>query len=188
MSFVKLIPLGLIAALSACVIAPFSSELAPQPVEAQVTVVQEARLAFIGITGKLPEEGNDLSPAVFDPLIDLVPVRLDLTIHSPLELSVVGEDGLYGPLPECGFGPVDVKEVSVPTGSNHMLMSVRMGTPVDHPANLLSCDYDASEITDESPGMVVRLRGCFLPQSVSIPTAVQWVLNPLPASACGLGD
>jgi hypothetical protein len=43
-------------------------------------------------------------------------------------------------------------------------------------------------MTDDNPGTVYRLRGCFLPQSVSIPTAVQWVLNPLPASACGLGD
>ncbi|MBI1399058.1 hypothetical protein [Hyphomonas sp.] len=188
MSFVKLIPVGLLAALGACVIAPFSTDIVPDPVEAQVTVVQEARLAFVGITGTLPEAGNDLPPALFDPLMDLVPVRLDLTLRPPLAPSVVGEDGLYGPLPECGFGPVEVAEVSVPTGSNHMLMSVRMGTPADHPANLLSCDYDPAEMTDESLGHVIRLRGCFLPQSVSIPTAVQWVLNPLPASACGLGD
>lgn len=188
MSFVKLIPAGLLAALGACVIDTSGAARAPQPVAAEVTVVQEARLAFIGITGTLPEVGNDLPPEVLDPLMDLVPVRLDLTIRPPLELSVVGADGVHGPLPECGFGPVDVSEVAVPTGSNHMLMSVRLGSPVDHPANLLSCDYDPAEMTDTSPGLVVRLRGCFLPQSVSIPTAVQWVLNPLPAAACGLGD
>ncbi|MBA3067072.1 MAG: hypothetical protein FP825_01160 [Hyphomonas sp.] len=188
MHIVKLIPASLAAALGACVIAPFSPERAPPVMAAQVTVVEEARISFIGITGELPEAGNDLPPALFDPLIDLVPVRLDLTLRPPLELSLIGEDGLYGPLPDCGFGPVDAREVAVPTGSNHMLMSVRMGSPVDHPANLLSCDYDPAELTDESPGVVVRLRGCFLPQSVSIPTAVQWVLNPLPASACGLGD
>jgi hypothetical protein len=187
MPLFKLIPVSLIAVLGACVIAPSTTELAPAP-EPVVTTVSEARLAFIAITGTLPEEGNDLPPALFDPLMDLVPVQLDLTLRPPLELSVVGEDGLHGALLECGFGPVEVGEVSVPTGSNHMLMSVRMGTPVDHPANLLSCDYDPSEMTDESVGQVVRLRGCFLPQSVSIPTAVQWVLNPLPAAACGLGD
>ncbi|MEQ9506801.1 MAG: hypothetical protein RLO80_11070 [Hyphomonas sp.] len=184
----KLVPVSLMALLGACVIAPSTTELAPPAAEPVVTTVSEARLAFIGITGTLPEAGNDLPPTLFDPLMDLVPVRLDLTLRPPLELSLVDEDGLYGPLPECGFGPVDISEVAVPTGSNHMLMSVRMGTPADHPANLLSCDYDPSEMTDESPGQVVRLRGCFLPQSVSIPTAVQWVLNPLPAAACGLGD
>lgn len=184
----KLIPVSLIALLGACVIAPTTSELAAPAGEPVITTVSEARLAFIAITGTLPEVGNDLPPALFDPLMDLVPVRLDVTLRPPLELSVVGEDDLYEPLAECGFGPVEVAEVSVPTGSNHMLMSVRMGTPVDHPANLLSCDYDPSAMTEVSPGQVVRLRGCFLPQSVSIPTAVQWVLNPLPANACGLGD
>ncbi len=69
-----------------------------------------------------------------------------------------------------------------------MLLDVRLGTPESHPSNLLSCEYDTAFLTDESVGEVWRLRGCFLPQSVSIPTAVQWVLNPLPASACGIGD
>ncbi|MBK8198700.1 MAG: hypothetical protein IPK75_10035 [Acidobacteria bacterium] len=182
-----LVAAGLAGLLAACVIAPASTELAA-PAQASPISVAEARIAYVGITGTLPEEGNDLPPAALDPLMDRVPVLLDLTIRPPLQLNAVGADGLYEPVGECGFGPVDVSEVSVPTGSNHMLMSVRLGTPVDHPANLLSCDYDPAEMTDESPGVVYRLRGCFLPQSVSIPTAVQWVLNPLPADACGLGD
>jgi hypothetical protein len=125
---------------------------------------------------------------MFDSLNDLVPVRLDLIVRPPLDVSVAAADGTYTPLADCGFGPVDAGEISVPTGSNHMLLSVRLGTPSEHAANLLSCDYDASVLTDTPPGRVVRLRGCFLPQSVSIPTAVQWVLNPLPASACDLGN
>jgi hypothetical protein len=169
MRIIKIIPAVLLAALGACVIAPSTTELVqPEPVS-----VSEVKLAFIGITGTLPEAGNDLPPALFDPLIDLVPVRLDLTIRPPLEIAVASKDGTFGRIADCGFGPVAASEVSVPTGSNHMLMSVRLGTPVDHPANLLSCDYAASEMTSESPGQVIRLRGCFLPQSVSIPTAVQ---------------
>jgi hypothetical protein len=173
--------------LGACVIAPSTTELAapPEPVLTQVT---EARLAFIGITGTLPEAGNDLPPTLLDGLNDNVPVRLDLTLQPPLEPTIQAADGSYGPIPDCAFGAMAAEEVSVPTGSNHMLLSVRMGTPEDHPANLFSCEYDPANITDETLGVSYRLRGCFLPQSVSIPTAVLWVLNPLPASVCGIGD
>ncbi len=189
MMFVRIIPASLAVLLAACVAAPQPVTVMAVPeAQPELTTVEEAHIAFIGITGTLPEEGNDLAPAALDSLMDLVPVQLDLTIRPPLELNAVGEDGLYEAINDCGFGPVNVGEVSVPTGSNHMLLSVRMGTPVDHPANLLSCDYDPSEMTEDSPGVIYRLRGCFLPQSISIPTAVEWVLNPLPASACGLGD
>lgn len=188
MRSMRLILSGLAAAgLTACVVAPVAELAEPAKVAVPVTVA-EARIAYVSIKGTLPEPGNDLPPATLDALMDRVPVLLDLTIRPPLGLSVVGEDGLHSAIEECGFGPVDAGEISVPTGSNHMLMSVRLGTPVDHPANLLSCDYDPAEMTEESAGVIYRLRGCFLPQSVSIPTAVQWVLNPLPASACGLGD
>jgi hypothetical protein len=188
MPFVRLIPASLLALVAACVIAPTTTELAAPVAAPEVTTVSEARLAFIGITGMLPDEGNDLPPAVLDPLMDLVPVRLDLTIRPPLAPTVQGADGFYTPITECGFGPLDAGVISVPTGSNHMLLDVRMGSPADHPANLFACEYDAGAMTEDTPGTVYRLRGCFLPQSVSIPTAVQWVLNPLPAAACGLGD
>ncbi|MGA1341747.1 MAG: hypothetical protein ACO33A_01680 [Hyphomonas sp.] len=173
--------------LSACVIAPSTTELAAPP-EPVLTRVTEARLAFIAITGTLPEAGNDMPPGLLDGLSDTLPVRLDLTLQPPLAPAVESADGSYGPLPDCAFGAQPAREISVPTGSNHMLLSVRMGTPEDHPANLFSCEYDPGLQTDEAPGISYRLRGCFLPQSVSIPTAVLWVLNPLPATACGIGD
>lgn len=188
MRVARLIPASLLALVAACVIAPSTTELAALPVATEVTTVSEARLAFIGITGSLPEEGNEMPPDLLDPLMDLVPVRLDLTLRPPLQPTVQGGDGFYTPISECGYGPLDAGVISVPTGSNHMLLDVRMGSSVDHPANLFACEYDPGNITDDTLGTVYRLRGCFLPQSVSIPTAVQWVLNPLPASACGLGD
>jgi len=188
MRIFNLIPVGLLAFAAACMIAPSKTELAAPKAEPITTSVSEARLSFIGITGTLPEAGNALPPALLDPMIDLVPVRLDITLRSPLAPIVRGEDGYFGLITECDFGPVGAEVISVPTGSNHMLLDVRMGSPVDHPANLFTCEYDPNNITDETLGTVYRLRGCFLPQSVSIPTAVKWVLNPLPASACGLGD
>ncbi|MDP3459101.1 MAG: hypothetical protein Q8S09_07485 [Hyphomonas sp.] len=188
MPIVRMIPASLLALVSACVIAPSTTELASPAAAPEVTTVSEARLAFIAITGTLPEEGNDLPPAVLDPLMDLVPVRLDLTIRPPLAPTVQDADGFYTPITGCSFGPMEAGVISVPTGSNHMLLDVRMGSPVDHPASLFACEYDPGNISEETLGTVYRLRGCFLPQSVSIPTAVQWVLNPLPAAACGLGD
>ncbi len=188
MPIARMIPASLLALVGACVIAPSTTELAAPAPAPEVTTVSEARLAFIAITGTLPEEGNDLPPAVLDPLMDLVPVRLDLTIRPPLAPAVQGADGFYAPIAGCDFGPMDAGVISVPTGSNHMLLDVRMGSPVDHPASLFACEYDPNNISGETLGTVYRLRGCFLPQSVSIPTAMQWVLNPLPAAACGLGD
>lgn len=185
---VKTLSLALLGALAGCVIAPSSTELAPAPVAQVETVVAEARLAFVSITGTLPEEDNLLPPVLLDGMMDNVPVQLDLTLLPPLEPSIRQPDGYFSSIGDCGFGVVEAGEVSVPTGSNHMLLDVRMGSPESHPANLLTCEYDPAYMTEESPGQVVRLRGCFLPQSVSIPTAVQWVLSPLPASACGLGD
>ncbi len=188
MPVLKMIPACLALFLGACVIAPTTTELAAPASEPEVTTVSEARLSFIGITGTLPEAGNDLPPSVLDPLMDLVPLRLDLTLRPPLEPTVQGADGYYSAITECGFGPMEAGVISVPTGSNHMLLDVRMGSPEDHPANLFACEYDPENLSDETLGLVYRLRGCFLPQSVSIPTAVQWVLNPLPAAACGLGE
>lgn len=188
MRSVKLLPLALLVAVTGCLIAPTATEHAARPARIE-TMVTDARLAFIGITGTLPEEAGDgLPPALLDSLMENTPVRLDLTVNPPLEVTVKGPDGYYQPLTECAFGPVEAGEVSVPTGSNHMLLDVRIGERETYAANLLSCEYSPSVATEDYPGTAVRLRGCYLPQAVSIPTAVQWVLSPLPAAACGIGD
>ncbi len=115
-------------------------------------------------------------------------VLLDLRIAPELEPSIVLPDGREGSLDECGFGPVEAGTVMVATGSNHMILEVRMGTPAQHAANLLSCNYDPSLIAEDGFGHITRLKGCFLAHAVSVPTAVHWRLNPLPARACGIGD
>ena len=115
-------------------------------------------------------------------------VLLDLRIAPELEPSVVLSDGRYGSLEGCEFGPVDAKTVVVGTGSNHMILEVRMGNSDLHAANLVSCNYDSALITESGTGHMTRVKGCFLAHAVSIPTAVHWRLNPLPAEACGFGD
>jgi hypothetical protein len=184
MRFLSFLALGC-AAVGACQNLPLDQ--AAPPAAETTTVVAEARLAFIGITGTLPEPGNSLPPDLLASLNDLVPVRLDLMLQPPL-LPTAEKAGADVPLEDCAFGVVAADTVSVPTGSYHMILDVRLGSPEEHPANLLSCEYDTSSITDESLGLAYRIRGCYLPQSVSIPTAELWVLNPLPPAACGLGD
>ena len=115
-------------------------------------------------------------------------VWLDLTIAPSLEPSIVMSDGTWSDNQCDGHGPVDAKSVSVSTGSNHMIMEVRVGTPELNAANLVSCDYAPQYMTDDDPGHVTRVKGCYFAHATSIPTAVWWILNPLPASACGFGD
>jgi len=115
-------------------------------------------------------------------------VLLDLRIAPELEPGILRADGSSGSLEGCEFGPVDADIVRVATGSNHMILEVRMGHPDQHAANLLSCNYDPSLISEGGFGHVTRLKGCFLAHAIAIPTAVQWRLNPLPASACSFGD
>lgn len=177
----------LLLASGACVVAPSTTELAPAPVPIE-TAVTEARLAFISIRGTLPDPAAEALPPLLDSLMENTPVLLDLTLNPPLQVTLKGADGTYEGLAECPFGPVEADEISVPTGSNHMLLDVRLGDPDAYAANLLSCEYDPAIATDAGLGTKARVRGCFLPQSVSIPTAIQWVLSPLPATACGIGD
>ncbi|HPF24618.1 MAG TPA: hypothetical protein PK417_14125 [Hyphomonas sp.] len=115
-------------------------------------------------------------------------VWLDLTIAPSLEPSIEMSDGTYSDNQCDGHGPVDAKSVSVSTGSNHMLLEVRVGTPELNAANLVSCDYAPQYMSDFDPGHVTRVKGCYFAHATSIPTAVWWILNPLPASACGFGD
>jgi hypothetical protein len=120
--------------------------------------------------------------------LDEGPVWLDLTLSPENDPSLRQADGTWAPLGTCDFGPVEAREISVPTGSVHMLLDIRMGNPDQHAANLLSCNYAPDLITDDGLGHRTRVTGCYYAHSVSIPTAVQWVLNPLPAEACGNGD
>lgn len=178
----------LLLVAGACVVAPSTTAPAPAPVPIE-TAVTEARLAFISIRGELPDLGAEaLPPPLLDSLMENTPVLLDLTLNPPLEVALEGADGTYESLTDCQFGPVKANSISVPTGSHHMLLDVHLGDPDTYAANMLSCEYDPAIATDASLGTKARVRGCFLPQSVSIPTAIQWVLNPLPATACGIGD
>ena len=115
-------------------------------------------------------------------------VWLDLTIRPPLAVSIERADGTIEDDGCDGHGPVEARSVSVPTGSNHLVLDVRPGTPDLHGANLVSCDYAPEYMTDVDPGHVTRVKGCYFAHATSIPTAVWWILNPLPASACGFGD
>jgi len=115
-------------------------------------------------------------------------VYLDLRIAPEFDPGLTLFDGTYGSMAECSFGEVTASGVSVMTGSNHLIMDIRMGTPEQHAANILSCEYSAAQISEAAFGHTTRLKGCFMAHAVSIPTAVQWVFNPLPASACGFGD
>ncbi len=159
----------------------------PRP-DAAAPEAAEAK-SVIEITATLADDPDDgLPPKSLDTLSDAAPVKLDLTVLPPLMPAVQVGDGTWADIGPCSFGPLDAAAVSVPTGSHHMLLEVRLGTPESHAANLLSCEYRPDAIDDETLGGAIRVRGCFLAQPVSIPTAVHWVLNPLPAEACGIGD
>ena len=150
---------------------------------------QSAEPGFVTLSANLPHAPSEgLPPDVLDPIEDGKPLLLDLMINTPLTPSLRQPDGSYATAESCDYGVVDASAVSVPTGSNHMLIHAEVGSPVSHPANLLACEYDASQIMELTPGVRWRLKGCFLPHAVSIPTATLWQLNPLPASACGIGD
>ena len=139
------------------------------------------------VVANLPGETEFEAPEALQDMKEGV-VWLDLTIAPELEPSIVMDDGTYSDNQCDGFGPVEAGSVAVSTGSNHMLMDVRVGTPEQNPANLVSCDYAPQYAGELAPGRVTRVKGCYFAHAVSIPTAVQWILNPMPAGACGFGD
>ncbi len=172
----------------ACVYAPEGAS-PPQPAALAVPAPPPPAARFVAVTATLPDAASEgLPPAVLDPIEEGEPLLLDLTLMPPLTPSSRQADGTYSLLEACDFGVVEAEAVSLPTGSFHMLVNAELGTPATNPASLFSCEYDASLMTEDSPGAKWRLRGCFLPQSVSIPTATLWALSPLPASACGIGN
>lgn len=139
------------------------------------------------ITATLPGDVEYEAPEALQQMEEGV-VWLDLTIAPSLEPSIINTNGEFSDNQCEGHGPMDAKSVSVSTGSNHMLLEVRMGTPEQHAANIVSCDYAPQYMTDEDFGHVTRVKGCFYAHATSIPTAVWWILNPLPGEACRYGD
>ena len=171
-----------------CMYAPEAAPPAPAPVAALSAPAAPAA-RYISLEATLPHAPSEgLPPEVLDPIAEGTPLKLDLTLLPPLTPSIRQADGTYTLSESCDFGVVEAGAVSLPTGSYHMLINAELGSPSANPASLLSCEYDASRMTEDSPGARWRLRGCFLPQAVSIPTAMLWSLSPLPASACGIGD
>lgn len=139
------------------------------------------------VEGDLPGEAEFEALRSLEDLKDRDVVLLDLTMLPLAWPSVMNDEGIYSTPQTCDFGMMeDVDRISVPTGSNHLLMDVRLGDPETHAANGLSCEYSPFFEKDASQWARMRLTGCYLVRSVSIPTAIQFVLNPLPASACGL--
>ncbi len=87
----------------------------------------------------------------------------------------------------CAYGIIEgARRVSVPTGSNHLLMEITLGDPEAFPTNYLACDYASGGSGPDTPPTVIRLEGCFYVRKVSVPTARLLDLAPLPGPACGL--
>ena len=140
------------------------------------------------VVTRLPGNEEFEAPEALQEMAEGV-VWLDLTIEPSLEPSIELADGAYSESGCNGHGPVDgVKSVNIRTGSNHIILDVRPGSPEQYGANLVSCDYAPQFMTDVDPGHVTRVKGCYFAHATWIPTAVWWILNPLPASACGFGD
>ncbi len=90
--------------------------------------------------------------------------------------------------PDCGFGEVeDVSEISLPTGSNHIFLTLRPGRPDLHAANIIGCEYAPELATEDGDMMRLTVRGCYLVRELGVPTARLLVLNPMEPEACGLG-
>ena len=139
------------------------------------------------VVASLPGDTEFEAPEALQTLTE-GPVWLDLTIAPPLGPSVQLEDGSWSGIVCHRHGEVSAKSVSVPTGSNHLLLDIRPGSPDHHAANMVSCNYAPAFSTDTDAGHVIRIKGCYFAHAVSIPTAIQWVLNPLPAGDCTAGD
>jgi hypothetical protein len=117
-------------------------------------------------------------------------VKLDLTLLPEVFTQLTYDSGQPYTIPaECGFGMLTpLSAVQIPTGSNHLLMTVMLGDPWLHAANRLSCEYAPSLLAAEGTAAIVELKGCYLVHKLSIPTAIKIVLHPLPAAACGVGN
>ena len=115
---------------------------------------------------------------------DVVLLAVSAPLSSPADVSYLATSGEHRSLEECGFGPIDdAVEISPLHDDNHLVVSVRLGAPAAHAANMALCEYAPNEELQAR----LTVRGCYLALSYSIPTARGLALNPLPAWACGLG-
>jgi hypothetical protein len=148
----------------------------------------QIRPDVVTVSAILPDPQEFEVPPSIEAIEDHAVVLLDLTMSVEAYPSFENEDGTYSMLKgDCEFGPMEgVRMMSIPTGSNHLLMYVRPGDPAQFAANSVSCEYMPSLQLGENIGQVVTVRGCYLANAHSIPTAGLLMLNPLPASACGL--
>lgn len=142
------------------------------------------------VQGDLPGEAEFEALQGLEDLQDGDVALLDINMLPLAWPSVMDAEGKITTPQTCEFGMMEgVEQVSVPTGSNHLLMSVWLGDRENHAANGLSCEYSPVTGGDAQQDWArIRLTGCYLVRGVSIPTARKLVLNPLPASACGLHD
>jgi hypothetical protein len=96
----------------------------------------------------------------------------------------------WAPLsPDCAHGAVHgLDEISMPTGYNHLIVSVVPGRAENHAANIVACDYAIPDqgAPEETPQVRFRVSGCFTVNEVAIPTARELVFQPRAAEACGL--
>ena len=140
------------------------------------------------VSATLPGPQEFEAPPALEAIEDHSVVLLDLTLSVEAYPSFENEDGTYSALEgDCDFGLMEgVRMMSIPTGSNHLLMYVRPGDPARFAANGVTCEYMHSLQLGENIGQVVTVRGCYLANTHAIPTARLLMLNPLPASACGL--
>ena len=154
-----------------------------------------AKISLAGLVAGLALAGPAQSQSGIRQVTGKLPVETDLETLPAIEalgdgdiawLDLEAVDGTFSTSENCDFGMIETAgRVHVPTGSSHLLMSVRTGTPDLYAANGLSCEYDAA---DPGGRGQMRLTGCYYVRVVSIPTARELVLNPLPASACALHD
>ncbi len=145
----------------------------------------------VRIAETLSGAGPDTAPASLENLSEGTTVSIDLTLPTGVLPNVRRGDNWQMLDAACAFGPVaGLDEISLPTGSNHLLLSVHPGSPEIHAANFVSCDYTAAPPTGtesaDQPEISVRVRGCFYVHESAIPTARQLVLHPRVAEACDL--
>ena len=151
----------------------------------------EARSGVVRIVTEMPdmELAFDAPPEI-EELKDLDIVDLTLGFMPGTTFRAMGAGQQWRELgADCGFGEVeDVAEISLPTGSNHILMTVRPGRPDLHAANIVGCEYAPGFATEDGEMMRLTVRGCYLVRELGVPTARLLVLNPMPPAACGIGE